>query len=279
MKNMVLRQLAELVNRFYGLNYIDNISALESKLAKRVKELGLSFWEYHGYLLQQPDEWDVVIELLTINETYFYREESQLLEFQNTVLPMIKENLNGRPIRIWSAACSSGEEPYTLAMLILETGLFLPDEVQIVGTDIDKQILEKAKTGWYGKQSLSFRRIPQFLLERYFVENDGGFMVNDVVKSMVEFQHLNLIDEEGTKKLGLFDVVFCRNVLIYFDTKTIQKVISSIYRRLYMGGYLFLGHAETITGMGLGFETVHSPATFYYQKEASPGVEVRGFSG
>lgn len=277
MKNLVLRQLAELVNRFYGLNYIDNISALEGKLAKRVEALGLSFWEYHGYLLQQPDEWDVVVELLTINETYFYREESQLLEFQNTVLPMIKENVNGRPIRIWSAACSSGEEPYTLAMLILETGLFLPDEVQIVGTDIDKRILEKAKTGWYGKQSLSFRRIPQFLLKRYFVENDGGFTVNDVVKNMVEFQHLNLIDEKETKQLGLFDVVFCRNVLIYFDTKTIQKVIGSIHRRLYMGGYLFLGHAETITGMGLGFEPILSPEAFYYRKGASQGVEVRGF--
>ncbi|WP_251554527.1 CheR family methyltransferase [Neobacillus muris] len=267
MEESILLELSKMVYDYCGLRYSDRLSVLKDRISKRVKELGLSFWEYCGYLRTTPAEWDLLVELLTINETYFYREENQLNECCLNVLPQIKNKPRNRPIRIWSAACSTGEEPYTLAMLIQETGQFLPGSVEIIATDIDKKVLKKAEKGWYHQGSFAFRRIPDNLMRKYFVENEGGYQVNSFTRNMVQFKHLNLLDSGKAGHIGQVDVIFCRNVLIYFDQQTTKKVIHNLHQNLVPGGYLFLGHAESITDMGMGFEKVDSEKTFYYRKE------------
>jgi chemotaxis protein methyltransferase CheR len=272
MENMALRQLGQLVYEYCGLNFLQNTSLLESKISKRTKELGMSIWEYIRYLKQNSKEWDIVVELLTINETFFCREENQLEVFRSIILPQ----LTGKEqIRIWSAACSTGEEPYTLAMMVAETGFIPLDSVEILATDINKKVLQTAKRGWYSKHSLSFRRMPEHLLKKYFEERDEGYQVIDSIRSRVRFSCLNLLNQNELEKLGEFDVIFCRNVLIYFDRLVIQKVVSSFYDRLVPEGSLFLGHAESITGMNTGFETIHTEKSFYYRKEDSSYAAVR----
>ncbi len=263
MEDFSLKQLGKLVYDKCGLNYLSTLGTLESKISKRLQTLSLTTWEYIRFIQSTPSEWDQLIELLTINETYFFREEKQLKVFQELVSQM-KLNMN-RPIRIWSAACSTGEEPYSLAMMIRE--LEIPIEhFEIHATDIDKRVLQVAKNGTYNKQSLSFRRIPQDWLEKFFIESDKEFQVHDDIRNMVHFHHLNLLDHDAMNAQRNFDFIFCRNVLIYFDQTTIKHVVSNFYQSLNQQGFLFLGHSENISSMGIGFETVSTSSSFYYRK-------------
>ncbi|UWV46864.1 protein-glutamate O-methyltransferase CheR [Acetivibrio thermocellus] len=261
-----LIQLAELIYEYCGIDFFKNLSSLESKISERLKELGLSCWEYGGYLRVEPKEWDTLIDLITVNETYFFREENLLEEFQKVILPKYKDRTPNNPLRIWSSACSSGEEPYTLAILSEETGLFETGAVEIIASDIDKKVLEKARRGLYNKKSFSFRTMPKEILDKYFISFGDDYKVKDSIKAMVDFRRVNLLDENILERVGEVDIIFCRNVLIYFDTKAINKVINSLYKVLRARGYLFLGHAETITGMNTGFETIYTPSAFYYRK-------------
>jgi len=267
MQNSGLLRLGQLIYEYCGLNYTERLSTLEQKLTKRVNELGISFEEYCSYLKNSPVEWDIITELLTINETYFYREENQLIECCSKVLPFLKEKIRNRPLRIWSAACSTGDEAFTLAMMIQESGRFLPGTVEIIATDIDKKVLQKAEKGWYHHGSFAFRRIPENWLKKFFKEEDGGYQIHPSIRKMVKFQQLNLLNKVQLAQIGMADVIFCRNVLIYFDPETTKQVIRSLHQNLAAGGYLFLGHAESITDMNLGFKKVDSDKTFYYRKE------------
>lgn len=261
-----LIQLAELIYEYCGIDFYKNLSSLEAKISERLKELGLSCWEYGGYLRVEPKEWDTLIELITVNETYFFREENLLEEFRRVILPQYKDRTQNNPLRIWCSACSSGEEPYTLAILSEETGLFEAGAIEIIASDIDKKVLEKATRGLYNKKSFSFRTMPKEMLDKYFVLFGEDYKVKDSIRAKVNFRRLNLLEENISEKIGKVDIIFCRNVLIYFDKKAIDKVISSLCDTLKVGGYLFLGHAETITGMNTGFETIYAPSTFYYRK-------------
>ncbi|WP_026671955.1 CheR family methyltransferase [Alkalihalobacterium bogoriense] len=264
MENFALNQFGQLVYQYCGLNYLQNLPSLQTKIAKRLQEMNMSLWNYMQFIENTPKEWDIIVELLTINETYFYREDKQLSVFQEVVLPtLVKEE---RPIKIWSAACSTGEEPYSLAMTSLDSAVFPLHQIQIVATDINKRVLQIANKGKYSKSSLSFRRIPQRWLQDYFIENETDYTVADHIKERISFQYLNLLDENSMKQQQQFDVIFCRNVLIYFDTETIKKVATSFYHSLKQGGLLFLGHAENISTMGIGFETISTNGTFYYRK-------------
>ena len=279
MQDNGLVKLSQIIYEYCGLRFSERLYTLKEKVSKRVSELGLTHWEYCKYIEKSPSEWDVLVELLTINETYFYREENQLNECCSYVLSlMMRENRN-RPIRIWSAACSSGEEPYSLAMLIQETGKFLPGSVEIIATDIDKMVLQKAKKGWYHHGSFAFRRTPEHLLKKYFLNEASGYQIHPSIQKMVQFQYLNLLDQDNISQLGEVDIIFCRNVLIYFDHETTKQVIRSLHQNLAAGGYLFLGHAESITDMTLGFKKVDSEKTFYYRKESDQNETVQCISG
>ncbi|QCJ42361.1 protein-glutamate O-methyltransferase CheR [Bacillus sp. S3] len=279
MQENELVRLSQMIYDYCGLHYKDRLSSLREKISKRVLELGVSCGEYCCYLHRTPSEWEVLVELLTINETYFYREEGQLNECCSIILPMLKKEIRHRPIRIWSAACSTGEEPYTLAMLIQETGNFPIGTVEIIGTDINKKVINKAEKGWYHKNSFAFRRIPEHLLKKYFNVEDGGYQINATIKRMVRFQEVNLLNNNAISALGEVDIIFCRNVLIYFDHETIKSVIRILHKNLKPNGYLFLGHAESITDLALGFQKVDSTKTFYYRKEPDQDETLRSISG
>jgi chemotaxis protein methyltransferase CheR len=261
--DMCLKDLGQMIYDFCGLNYLDNLSSLASKVSKRLSVLNMSYREYTEFLKRNEQEWDNLVELITNNETYFFREESQLNELSNAILPQFR---NKTCIRIWSAACSTGEEPYSLAMTIAESGIVPLESVHIIATDINKKVLQIARRGWYHKNSLCFRRTPQEMLDKYFFPQDEGFQIKSFIKNRIEFRYSNLLNDEDMAAVEKVDIIFCRNVLIYFDSATTRRVIAKFYNRLNPGGYLFLGHAETITGMNTNFETINARATFYYRK-------------
>lgn len=268
MSSFVLEQLDRYIYELCGIDYSKNLSSLENKIAGRLKELGLSLWEYCGYIKIEKKELDVLIELITVNETYFFREENLLSELQNVIFPQYKERNKENPLRIWCAACSSGEEPYTLAMLIKETKFFEEGSVEIIASDINKKVLNKAQNALYNKKSFSFRKMPEGMLEKYFEELQEDYKVKDNIRTLVEFKNLNMFDNNVTALIGNVDIILCRNVLIYFDIEAIKKVASTFYSIVKPDGYLFLGHAETITSLNSGFDTKYTPSIFYYKKGA-----------
>jgi chemotaxis protein methyltransferase CheR len=150
------------------------------------------------------------------------------------------------------------------------------ESVHITATDINQKVLQIARRGWYPKHSLCFRRIPQEMLDKYFFPQDEGFQIKSFIKDRIEFRHSNLLNDADMAAVGKVDIIFCRNVFIYFDSVTVRRVISKFYHLLNPGGFLFLGHAETITGMNTHFETIHAHATFYYRKR-NTDAEVRYF--
>ncbi|WP_254777522.1 CheR family methyltransferase [Paenibacillus naphthalenovorans] len=261
--DMCLKDLGQMIYDFCGLNYLDNLSLLASKVSKRLSILNMTFGEYTEFLTRNQQEWNHLVELITNNETYFFREESQLNELSNAILPQLR---NKKWIRIWSAACSTGEEPYSLAMTIAESGIVPLESVHIIATDINKKVLQIANRGWYHKNSLCFRRTPKEMLDKYFFPQDEGFQIKSFIKDRIEFRHSNLLHDEDMAAVEKVDIIFCRNVLIYFDSVTTSRVIAKFYHRLNPGGFLFLGHAETITGLNTNFETINARATFYFRK-------------
>jgi chemotaxis protein methyltransferase CheR len=263
-------QLSELIYEYCGIDYRNNLPSLKSKVTTRLKELDLSCWEYKGYLQMDAREWDILIELITVNETFFFREENLLDEFANMILPLYKDRSAKNPLRIWCAACSTGEEPYTLGMLIEESGLFEPGAVRIVATDINKKVLKKAKSGLYNKKSFSFRKMPEGSLEKFFVEYEEEYKVKDSISEMVDFRHINLLDKNIAGKIEKADIILCRNVLIYFDHEAIQTIVDSFDSILKPKGILFLGHSESLTFYQHDFTTIYTEKIFYYRKGDSP---------
>lgn len=266
MSNFVLEQLERYIYNFCGIDYSKNLSSLENKISSRLNELGLSLWAYSGYVKMEEKEQDILVELITINETYFFREENLLNELQNVIFPKYKECNKENPLRIWCAACSSGEEPYTLAMLVKETMLFKEGSVKIIASDINKKVLNKAQSGLYNKKSFSFRKMPYGMLEKYFDELEEDYKVKDDIRIIVEFKNLNMFDNKVAELIGNVDIILCRNVLIYFDLEAIKKVVNAFESIIKPEGYLFLGHAETITNIKSLFKTIYTPSTFYYKK-------------
>jgi chemotaxis protein methyltransferase CheR len=213
-----------------------------------------------------------IVDILTVNETYFFREKNQLRTFSEELLPeLLETKKDTKKLRIWSAGCSTGEEPYTIAMLILETGSFHDWTIEILGSDINQRVLHVARSGVYRKNS--FRATDQFFINRYFIEQNGLFKIADNVKQYVNFNLLNLLDPYKVKLVGKMDVIFCRNVLIYFDLLSRKKVIDSFSERLSEGGYLLLGHAESLMNISTAFTLKHFQYDMLYQKPLKKGTQ------
>lgn len=263
---MGLRQLATTIQNYCGIDYLENLALLESKVAAHIAALGLSYWEYSGYLKMEPAEWDALIELITVNETYFFREENLLRELQTAIFPQYRQATPENPLRIWCAACSSGEEPYTLAMLLVDSRLFQPDCVKILASDINRKVLERGKRGLYSRTSFSFRKMPVGALEKFFDERGECYAVKEEIQRMVEFRQINLLAPNLAQLVGRFDIVLCRNVLIYFDGAAVQHLIQQFQQVLEGCGYLLLGHSEALTLYQHGFDTVYKEHIFYYRK-------------
>ncbi|HRI45521.1 MAG TPA: protein-glutamate O-methyltransferase CheR [Ignavibacteriaceae bacterium] len=258
-----------------GIYFQDNKKyLLESRLQKRVTFLGLkSFDEYLEYLKFNPGrnlEMRYLYEAITINETFFFRNQPQLDALVSTVVPQILDAKGkfGRPkIRIWSAASSTGEEAYSTAIVISE--LIKPKvptlDVEIIGTDISQAVIETAKKGIYKEYSI--RNTPPYYLKKYFKFNGSAYEINSSIRDMVSFKLLNLYDDQGMRAMTNFDIIYCANVLIYFNLNSKIKVVQHLYNSLQRGGYLFIGYSETLHGVSKAFKVVSFPKTIGYKKE------------
>ncbi|HEY6011227.1 MAG TPA: protein-glutamate O-methyltransferase CheR, partial [Nitrospirota bacterium] len=229
-----------------------------------------SFEEYYHYLRydrKKDEELVILVDNLTTNETYFFREVPQLRAFSEEILPELRHSLADRRIlRIWSAGCSTGEEPYTIAMLLLESGDWWRDwQVEIVGSDINQRVLHTARRGVYKKSA--HRASSPEMIAKYFVEEEkGDYRIIDKVKKLVSFSYLNLLDPYKASLLSTMDVIFCRNVIIYFDKEAKKKVIESFHHKLREGGYLLLGHSESLINISNAFALRTLKNDMVYQK-------------
>ncbi|MGE7368796.1 CheR family methyltransferase [Neorhizobium sp. NPDC001467] len=223
--------------------------------------------DYIARLRADPDESELLINSFTVNETYFYREQHQLACLSNSILPdIIRSKAPGDRIRIWSMPCSSGEEPYSIALWLLENWALVDAyNIEIVGSDIDTAILKQAVEGYYGSRSLS--KLPAEVVQAYFEPEAGNRrrLISDIRES-VNFVRGNIIDRQSLAPLGRFDVIFCRNVLIYFDEAAREVAARNLHELLNPGGYLCLGHAESMSRISTGFQTVRFPDAIVYQE-------------
>ncbi len=266
------RLIRDLIHSHCGLFFDhDTKYLLEKRLCRRLAALRMAnFREYYHFLKYSRDrdqELSDIMDVLTTNETYFFREAFQLKAFTDEILPEIKvakEKKGERELRIWSAGCSTGEEPYTIAMLLLDMRCFQDWKVEIVGTDISHRVLQQARKAVYGRSS--FRTTDERYLRRYFTDHDGAFRIADEVRKLVTISHLNLFDENRIILLGKMDIVFCRNVIIYFDQTAKKRVVDTFYRSLREGGYLLLGHAESLLNTSTAFALRHLKNDMVYQK-------------
>ncbi len=265
------RLIRDRINQFCGIHFADDSAyVVERRLRDRLRELGLEdFAEYYRYLQHHPraeSELEAAAEVLTTNETYFFREAYQLRAFTDEILPALHARASSRGTKrldIWSAGCSSGEEVYTIAMLVDASGLFEGWDVRIFGNDISRRVLRKARSATYG--GASFRAmISEY--ERYFITTDEGKQVHPRIRAMCHFGHLNLMNERRAAIVGRVDVTFCRNVLIYFDDASRRKVLDTIYQRLNRGGYLLLGHSESLLHSGTAFEIAQLNTDIVYRR-------------
>jgi len=235
----------------------DKAYLLESRLMPLARKRGLKGLDELLALLRKRDPAveKVIVDAMTTNESFFFRDSKPFDQFRSIVLPnLLKARANKRSFRIWSAACSSGQEPYSLAMILKEESAKLAGwRIEIVGTDISSDILQKARSGAYSQFEVQ-RGMPMALLVKYFRKKDENWVIDPALASMVTFKEWNLLGD--VRALGQFDVVFCRNVLIYFDQSTKSKVLKSISQVMADDGVLYLGGAETVLGISDDFKPV-----------------------
>lgn len=244
---------------------------VEKRLNDRMEQLFIdSYREYYQLLKFSNDQSEMqeLVNLLTVNETYFFRDFPQLQGFAESVLPEVLDRkiaAGERKLKLWSAGCSTGEEPYTLAIILLE---MLPDprewEIEIFATDINRRVLEAARKGLYNSRSV--KDVPPEYLERYFTRRWDHYLVNLNVKGMVNFKHLNLMDPQSMKEQVGYDFIFCRNVLIYFSPESRSKVIDSFYRSMCRQGFIFLGHSESVGRITEAFKMKRIDGHIVYYK-------------
>jgi chemotaxis protein methyltransferase CheR len=267
----VFRLLRDLISDFCGL-YFDESSKyiIERRLNRRLKlHMFDNFRDYYRFLLydkRKEEELSAIVDILTVNETYFFREMNQLKAFSEEICQeMLTLKKNEKKFRIWSAGCSSGEEPYTLAMLLLEQGdMFRGFDIEILGSDINRRVLQTARKGVYRKNS--FRATDEYYIKKYFDPEGDGYKIKDRVKELVNFSYMNLLDPIKIKLIGMMDVILCRNVIIYFHPDSKKKLVFNFFQRLNDGGYLLLGHAESLINISTQFTLKHLKSDMVYQK-------------
>lgn len=247
------RQFQGMIYKIAGINLSDAKKTLVTgRLMKRVSHHNLpSFGDYFDVLMQEQAELQIAVDLLTTNETFFFREPKHTDYLRDKILPA---HPRGKPFRVWSAASSSGEEPYSLAMVLADQ---LGDDTwEILGSDISLRVLEKARGGHYSMERSG--GIPSDYLKRFCLKGirsqAGTLLISDSLRERVSFRQINLM--ENLPKIGEFDVIFIRNVMIYFDLDTKRQVVQRILPLLKPGGYLFVSHSESLNGIHGGLELV-----------------------
>ncbi len=240
------------------------------RLERRLHSLAMdSFHDYYYHLKYTPnneEELRRLMDVITIKETYFFREIDQFKTLINELIPELRKKKPGEPIKIWSAGCATGEEPYTIAMLCLEKGYHLGDtRVEIYANDISPEAIQKAKQGIY-KQT-SFRAIEPAYLAKFFTPvEEGTWKIKEDMNEFLSFFCINLQEKNRLTFLPMFDIIFCRNVIIYFDDESKRKVIENFHRKLQPHAYLFLGHSESLINFTHLFKLRHFEHSLAYQR-------------
>jgi chemotaxis protein methyltransferase CheR len=264
------RRLCEFLYRRTGIVFTEaKRYFVERRVLERMTATGApAFAGYFARLRVDMDgEIEHFVNALTINETYFYREEHQLRCLTTDILAeRVRTKGSGHAVRIWSIPCSTGEEPYSVAIWLLENWPLVDQyEIEIVGSDIDTDVLEKARAGAFGKRALT--RLPAALVEKYFtVLDDDNWVILDDLRDSVRFTRVNIVESAETRPHGRFDVIFCRNVLIYFDDASRRVAAENLFENLAPGGYLCLGHAESMSRITPIFDVRRFDDAIVYQR-------------
>jgi len=245
------------------------VDSLRISLVTRATRLGfLEYEEYFDVLCRNEDEFKELMNLVTINETSFFRFPAQFDALRDRVIPEILENKSkvSRSFRVWSAGCSTGEEPYSIAMSLLDSALDARGmRSEVLGTDVSTQALDRAKAAVYPAKALA--SLPQNTVQRWFEPVKGGHRPRARARDIVAFSYHNLIKEPYPVVFATnWDVIFCRNVTIYFRPDSTRRVVNNFYESLNPGGYLFVGHSETLTSISDRFEPVEVGGVFLYRK-------------
>jgi len=243
---------------------------VKNRLANRMNQLGIkNFKDY--FCMAKYDtgtkEFNVLMNLLTTNETSFFRNMPQITAFTDEVLPKVMATKRpGSTLRIWSAGCSTGEEPYTMSMNIMEKILnYSAYNVEIIANDISLDVLAAARKGIY--HELSLRTTPKPYINKYFEKKGNVYHIKDIVKKLVKFSQINMTDNMKMSLIKDVDVIFCRNVTIYFSDDVKRKIVKCFYNSLVKGGYYFIGHSESLHGISKAFKLVYLKNGLVYKKE------------
>ena len=241
---------------------------LIDKLSPLVIERGFSSYLDYYYLLKYDAsacaEWQNVMNALSVQETYFWREFDQVRALVQTLVPQWHAKNPGATLRIWSAACATGEEPLTIAIALNEAGWFERASIEIFATDASTKALERAKAGLY--RDRAFRNLPAALRDRYFEPEGSGWRIRRDIHSRITWGLANLIDEGQVAALAAVDFIFCRNVFIYFSESAISRVVRSFAKAIRPPGYLFVGAAESLLRLTTDFNLIEIDDAFVYVK-------------
>jgi len=256
----------------YGISFDPEVKYLvERRVRQRMKKRSLKrFFDYLALLEDGSNGFEELYQLanlLVTNETYFFREEFQLKAFQDEIMAELIESARQRgqgTIKIWSAGCSSGEEPYTIAILLSERKDLSGLKVEVYGSDLSQEMIERAKKGIYGPSA--FRTIDRYYFEKYFTQIGNKYQIKEQIRKMVRFDVLNLLSFNYPSYLRDLDVIFCRNVLIYFALEAKRALVERFYQALGAGGFLLLGHSESLMNLSTAFQLRHFKHDLVYQK-------------
>ena len=263
------RRLSEFLYRRTGMTFGESKRYfVERRLRDRIAATGsAAFPDYFARLLVDPAEVEQLINAFTVNETYFYREDHQFRCLTSDLLGQITAGKRrGATIRIWSVPCSTGEEPYSLAIWLLETWAQVDDwDIEIVGSDIDTAALRAAEAGIFSERALM--RLSRQLVGKYFNRLDEGrYGLAEALRGSVRFSHVNVLDRDAMARHGSFDVIFCRNMLIYFDEKSRREAADNLYDCLVPGGFVCLGHTESMSRISPLFKVAKFTDAIVYRK-------------
>jgi chemotaxis protein methyltransferase CheR len=260
--------LRDLIKERIGIYYDSSKKEIfSSKLCPLLIEKGInSFLDYYYFLKYDPEgekEWENIANALSIQETYFFRELEQIKALVDAIIPRLYEE-SKRHLKIWSSACSTGEEPLSIAIMLEERGWFEKMDINIYGTDISTKAIERAKKGIYTERS--FRNTPREYIEKYFIKDKNTYKILPEIHKRVNWAIANLVDEDEIKEFARSSVIFCRNVLIYFSDDTIKRLVNVISKYIENPGYLFTGSAESLLKYTNDFDLQIIGGAFVYVK-------------
>jgi chemotaxis protein methyltransferase CheR len=268
-------QLRDFIYEKSGIYFADSKkSLLENRLTFRLKAYNFTDYDKYYYLLkydpQAAKELRALYDTITTNETSFFRSPPQIEAFQDKAVPDVmarRQKAGEKALRLWSAGCSTGEEAYTLGIVLKEVlkESLREWDIKIYASDISEKALRSAKQAAYNEYAL--RTVPTDIRQKYFKADSGQFVIMDEIRNLVELQFLNFMDSQRVQLMKGFDIIFCRNVLIYFDDAARKKFVAQLYDNINPGGYLFIGHSESLHNITRAFKLVHFPGALGYKKE------------